>query len=148
MTNTQLKSQIDSAITNKTVIKSITPSNVGTNIKSVVDYCDQLVVSKIYAVGLSQSGINPPTIYYEYKNDLTGGIVWSRLSMGQYIGTITTNEFTIKTFFPTAMALIGGICSVNTTSSNTFILRTWSTVTNTFSDDLLNGSQFKIEIYN
>lgn len=42
-TNTQIKAQIDVDITDKTSASSITPSNVGSNIKSVVDYIDQEV---------------------------------------------------------------------------------------------------------
>ena len=41
MTNTALKAQIDAAITSKTTPSSISPSNVGTNIKAVIDYVDQ-----------------------------------------------------------------------------------------------------------
>lgn len=43
MTNTQLKAQIDVAITNKTEDNSVTPLNVGQQIKDVVDYIDQEV---------------------------------------------------------------------------------------------------------
>lgn len=41
MTNTELKTNIDTAITNKTSVSSITPTNVGAQIKSTVDYIDQ-----------------------------------------------------------------------------------------------------------
>lgn len=41
MTNTELKNNIDAAITNKTSVSSITPTNVGEQIKSTVDYIDQ-----------------------------------------------------------------------------------------------------------
>ena len=41
MTNTELKNNIDVAITNKTAALSITPSNVGEQIKSTIDYIDQ-----------------------------------------------------------------------------------------------------------
>lgn len=41
MTNTELKNNIDTAITNKTSVSSITPTNVGAQIKSTVDYIDQ-----------------------------------------------------------------------------------------------------------
>lgn len=41
MDNTTLKQQIDTAVTNKTAMRSITPINVGENIKAVVDYIDQ-----------------------------------------------------------------------------------------------------------
>jgi hypothetical protein len=43
MTSTQLKAQIDAAITSKSQNNTITPSNVGVNIKAVVDYIDQEV---------------------------------------------------------------------------------------------------------
>jgi len=41
MTNTALKAQIDSQITNETTPAGITPTDVGTNLKAVVDYVDQ-----------------------------------------------------------------------------------------------------------
>ena len=40
MTNTVLKAQIDSHITNETLPNSISPADVGGNLKSVVDYID------------------------------------------------------------------------------------------------------------
>ena len=45
MDNTTLKQQIDTAITNKTAMKSITPANVGENIKATVDYVDQEIAN-------------------------------------------------------------------------------------------------------
>ena len=41
MTNTDLKALIDLDITNKTTTNSIAPTNVGVNLKKVVDYVDQ-----------------------------------------------------------------------------------------------------------
>lgn len=41
MDNTTLKAQIDSQITNETTPASVSPTDVGTNIKAVVDYVDQ-----------------------------------------------------------------------------------------------------------
>jgi hypothetical protein len=41
MTNTEIKTQIDNQITNETIVGGITPFEVGSNIKSVVDYVDQ-----------------------------------------------------------------------------------------------------------
>ena len=46
MTNTQLKTQIDTQITNETVKSGITPTEVGNNIKAVVDYADQQDATK------------------------------------------------------------------------------------------------------
>ena len=45
MTNTELKNNIDAAITNKTSALSITPVNVGDQMKSTVDYIDQKISS-------------------------------------------------------------------------------------------------------
>lgn len=47
MTNTQLKTQIDTQITNETVKSGITPTEVGNNIKAVVDYADQQDALKV-----------------------------------------------------------------------------------------------------
>lgn len=41
MTNTELKNNIDTAITNKITASSITPLNVGEQLKSTIDYIDQ-----------------------------------------------------------------------------------------------------------
>lgn len=45
MTNTEVKNQIDLDITNKVTVRSITPTNVGTNMKNVVDYVDQEIAA-------------------------------------------------------------------------------------------------------
>jgi hypothetical protein len=45
MTNTELKTNIDNAITNKSTALSITPINVGEQIKSTVDYIDQEIAA-------------------------------------------------------------------------------------------------------
>jgi hypothetical protein len=56
MTNTVLKAQIDSQITNETTPNGITPTEVGENIKAVVDYVDQ-EAEKILHLTLSSSEI-------------------------------------------------------------------------------------------
>lgn len=51
MTNIELKGQIDTDITNKTLVKSISPTNVGKNLKDVIDYIDSNnkgVIEKTY----------------------------------------------------------------------------------------------------
>ena len=59
MTNTQLKSQIDLDITNKTANSSVTPINVGENIKDVVDYIDQEILDIALTPG--PAGVAGPT---------------------------------------------------------------------------------------
>jgi hypothetical protein len=56
MTNTALKAQIDSQITNETTQNSITPTEVGVNIKAVVDYADQEVALKESSANKSTDG--------------------------------------------------------------------------------------------
>lgn len=57
MTSSQLKTQIDTDITNKVSSNTITPTNVGVNTKAVVDYVDQQVITKQIKVTLSSSDL-------------------------------------------------------------------------------------------
>jgi len=57
MTNTALKAQIDSEITNETTPAGITPTDVGTNLKSVVDYVDQEIKTKVIKTIISEAQI-------------------------------------------------------------------------------------------
>ena len=62
MTSSQLKTQIDTDITNKVSTNSITPTNVGNNAKAIVDYVDQEVsntstLTKQIKVTLSSSDL-------------------------------------------------------------------------------------------
>ena len=62
MNNTTLKQQIDTAITNKTAMRSITPANVGENIKATVDYIDQEIANIELTPGpQGEQGIQGPT---------------------------------------------------------------------------------------
>jgi len=83
MTNTALKSQIDSQITNETTPAGITPTDVGTNLKAVVDYVDQQVDFKIYKAKLSQSGTDNITGVI-LKNDTLKTFTYTRNSTGSY----------------------------------------------------------------
>ena len=56
MTNIELKAQIDSQITNETTANAITPTDVGVNIKSVIDYVDQEVSITPVSSGLVAQG--------------------------------------------------------------------------------------------
>jgi len=64
MTNTALKAQIDSQITNETTPAGITPTDVGTNLKAVVDYVDQQSPVKMAgAVEATDISLYPELIY-------------------------------------------------------------------------------------
>lgn len=66
MTNDQLKAQIDAAVTNKIAVKSISPPDVGINIKAVIDYVDEHIIPQVNSDWNSVSGVtqilNKPTI--------------------------------------------------------------------------------------
>jgi len=83
MDNTALKAQIDSQITNETTPAGITPTDVGTNLKAVVDYVDQQVDFKIYKAKLSQSGTDNITGVI-LKNDTLKTFTYTRNSTGSY----------------------------------------------------------------
>jgi len=84
MDSTTLKAQIDSQITNETLPNSITPAEVGGNLKAVVDYVDQ----GEYSIMLTQLGTNAPVASTIFRNTI-GAIVWSRNSIGNYSATLT-----------------------------------------------------------
>lgn len=65
-TNTQIKNTIDTDITNKVTSKSISPTNVGSNIKAVVDYSDQQDALK---ANINTLG---PVAFSNSYNDLDG----------------------------------------------------------------------------
>ena len=58
MTNTALKAQIDSQITNETLPNSIVPAEVGGNLKAVVDYTDQQVPFNMWVARINNTGVD------------------------------------------------------------------------------------------
>ena len=149
MTNTVLKAQIDSQITNKTAQKSVTAAQVGGNMKEVVDYVDQQVPYKTYSALLTQESTGVP-IAYIAKNDANLTIVFTRISAGKYTGTLSSGFVPNKTTIITGS--VGGeeiftSIFLNTTNIN---LRTFSISSGTpdYFDDLLTNTFFQIRIYN
>jgi len=75
MTNTALKAQIDSQITNETATGGITPYEVGTNLKEIVNYVDQQAPIKIADV-LTLSA-TPQILPYDVNSlSFSGGIAY------------------------------------------------------------------------
>lgn len=152
MTNTALKAQIDSQITNETTPAGITPTEVGTNLKSIVDYIDQQV-PKIYVATLTQSGAGSP-VATVIKNDLSDVILWERIGAGNYKGTLV-GAFTLnKTLF--SIAPIKNITmNLSRVSADIISLQTVEFIWNelgymdyTPTDDYLLNTPIKIEVYN
>jgi hypothetical protein len=66
MTNTALKEQIDSNITNKTGAGSITKTNVGSELKAIIDYVDQQ--SPIKTAGNIDLSLTPQVLPYDMNS--------------------------------------------------------------------------------
>lgn len=124
MTRAGLNTYIDTNITNKTAVNSLTPTDEGNALKQVADYVDQqddlkaniidlgatafsndyndldnlptlyTLPYKIYSILISQSSTSDPVVTTLLQNTFNGTITWARISTGQYEGTITTTEFT------------------------------------------------------
>lgn len=69
MTSAQLKAQIDTEVTNKSANNSVSPTNVGGNLKDVVDYVDRQAPETTYGVVNSTGTLTTLT---NKVNDLTG----------------------------------------------------------------------------
>ena len=75
MTNTALKAQIDSQVTNETLPNSISPADVGGNLKAVVDYVDQQVPVK--TAGTIDLSLTPQVLPYDMNScSFAGGIAY------------------------------------------------------------------------
>lgn len=151
MTSTQLKTQINADVTNKTINNSITPTILGNNLEDIVDYIDQQdgVVPKRYRALFTQNGTNVPTVNV-LENTLGGTVVWTRLSAGNYRGTLT-GAFPVNKYF--APMPIGGFdTNANTGGGgNTYSYYRGSdnyVTLITSSDYNLTNSPVEITVYN
>jgi hypothetical protein len=82
MTSTELKAEIDLVITDETTPTSITPTDVGDTLKSMVDYVDQEVGLQ-YIAKLSQSSTSNVTGVV-VKNTTGKTFTFTRNSVGNY----------------------------------------------------------------
>lgn len=92
MDSTTLKAQIDTDITNKTGAGSISKTNVGGDLKSIVDYVDQQLPYKSYHAVLNQTGTSA-TITVLSQN-LPVAVTFSVVGTGNYAFT-STGSFTL-----------------------------------------------------
>ncbi|MFM2204473.1 MAG: Flavobacterium phage 11b [Bacteroidota bacterium] len=146
MTNTELKAQIDSQITNETSANAITPTDVGTNLKAVVDFINY----NSYTALISQSGTDSPIA--KVLNNTTGvTFSFSRNSAGNYMITGSSNVFTTD-----QTAIIHSI-NTNGSFSNSrmyvysigaqfFTIETYNATTAT--DGIITDAFIEIRIYN
>lgn len=147
MTNTALKSQIDTDITNKIGAGSISKTNVGTNLKAVVDYVDQQVPKTMHVL-ISQEGVTAPTITY-LKNDTGLTLSLSRSNSGRYTATlsspITQNKTSLLMGNGNGTYIINAQFNGNTNIQ--IVNFTNESGVNVYYDDVMFNIAMKIEIY-
>ena len=153
MTNTELKAQIDSQITNETSANAITPTDVGTNLKSLVDYIDQEKRPyKVYSATITQSYEDAPTVVI-YENTI-GNIVWTRGAAGEYYGTLSTAFTSLKTMIPNSEAILQSDGSAVASGVRIYVQNVNSVIVNTKQNNinadsiLSSGYSFEIRVYN
>lgn len=149
MTSTELKAQIDSQITNETSANAITPTDVGTNLKEIVDYVDQQVPHLTYAAILSQSGTSAPS-NTSTKNNSGLTLTWSRTSTGIYVLTSSTSLSAYTCILQVSNSSFASNSFTITQIGDAFRLRTYDTSSGTpvLADELITGATLKIEFYN
>jgi hypothetical protein len=108
---------------------------------------------KVYTALISQTGTADPIVIV-LQNELSGTIIWTRSSVGVYLGTLagvftsdkttifTTVNGTAGSVYPTA--LIAG----RTNSNEIFLLSNLTNSTGTPTDSMLAKTPIEIRIYN
>ena len=137
MTNTVLKAQIDSQVTNETAQKSVTAAEVGGNMKAVVDYVDQQVgIYNEVKLLLSQAGSSAPTTIVAVNN-FSANPTYSRVSAGKFNIIMPSGSLTSKTLICHATSSTDTPLrlSINQTGASTIGLHAFNS-SGVFTDDL------------
>jgi len=152
-TNVELYTQIDEQITDKTTAASISPTNVGENIKAAIEYTDQEVAAmqvpyKSYIAVLSQSGTSSPTFTVLFNN--TGitpsigyvavgvtGIIFAGADINKVV-VIHSNKCQSAKNMHQNYYITG----------NTIFSRTYNLVNGAYENDMLLNTPIEIRIYN
>jgi hypothetical protein len=93
MTTIQVKQQIDAEITNKTVVDSINPVMVGTNMKNIVD----LIPVRNYKIYVAQFSNVGGVISVNVLENTIGNIVWSVNAINIYSANLPNAFIKSKT---------------------------------------------------
>jgi len=146
MSKDSVKTQIDTDITNKTTSKSISPLNVGGNIKAVVDLIPDKSY-KIYNTLLSCTDSVTPVL--TILENTIGNIICTRNSAGNYSATLL-DAFTIGKTIGFSSINNGYIASVSFSIGSTndvVFIQTFSTVTGN-PIDYIENLAIEIRVYN
>jgi len=153
-TNVALYTQIDEQITDKTTAASISPTNVGENIKAAIGYTDQEVADskaevarpyKVYSAKINQSGTAAP-IPIIYENTLGGNPVLARFSAGSYTLTLSNAFVNNKCWEICNQVDSNTFISIQRQTTNIYQIN--STQGGVSSDDLIQNVSIEIRVYN
>lgn len=120
---------------------------VGYNEATGQIYKTALRPCNIYTALITQSGTSAPTATV-LDNTLSGAIVWTRIDVGDYTGTLSGAFTASATWLIPAVAALDGNGSgwyLTRTSSNT--VKLYSFDANNLSDGVLNESPIEIRVY-
>ena len=105
---------------------------------------------KVYTVNMNQISTSAPTIVTTYENTLGGSIVWTRIGVGDYRGTLTGAFTSLKTVAFTSLA---GAVSMTPlfingerVSNNEIRITTYNGMTPT--DGLMTNAIIEFRVYN
>ena len=148
MTSTDLKTLIDTQITNETVDFAITPAEVGGRMKDVIDYVDQQVPYKSFIGKLDIDGSDVPSITTIFNN-LCTSISCVKNNTGVYIATIIGGTFTNgKTFIPNRRYSL----FASSSPLNVYLQASGTTLTFSYDDgnSAIKGAwiEFEVRVYN
>lgn len=150
LTRNQLDTYVDTNVTDKTAVNSLTPTDEGEAIKKVADYVDdnfQLKpVATIYKAIITQSSTSAPVVNNILGENTIGDIVWTRTSIGLYVGTLVGAFANQKTFFSIS-PLAGVSYETFQVNDDTVTIKTIDLSTLTFMDGGLNKTSLLIEVY-
>jgi hypothetical protein len=142
MTSTALKAQIDSQITNETTANAITPTDVGTNMKAIVDF----IGYNSYKALITQVGTANPVFSTVSKNTTGKTFTIARQSEGVYL--IEPNEaFTNAEKVFITVQNQGGYSVLNSISISTTQIFWFTYDFNGTADDLIDYSTITIDIF-
>lgn len=105
---------------------------------------------KVYSALLTQQGTNAP-VATVLENTLGGEVVWSRVSVGSYVATLTGAFIENKTYINIGQNVTFGIGTgiINTTENTLNTIRVNSSSDfSGYSDDILTNTPIEIRVYN
>ena len=145
MTSEELKDLVDLEITNKTNYNSITPTDVGETIKTIID---NLRPYKVYTALLTQTGTNAP-VATVLENTLGGDITFTYNSDGNF-NMLSDGLFkNSKTWWQITTRDNGYIPQIDQLDEDTLNL-TFNTIIQGFSlvNCMFNPNPIEIRVYN